>query len=483
MKYFFFILLLLTQSSWATHPRDQWLTLAQINNDLTLVESAYQRIHPGYGRYIDISVLDKAWQSIKNNAQQNNGMRLADFYLQVSETLAMIRCDHSKAELPKTLADAREIIPVYLPLTWTMIEDQVIVINATKQSGLKLGDVITHIDGMPINQRITQLNKYIPTDGFTDHTKVNAIAASSEHRGGALDHFGAMLWPTEPQANITYTELSGVTRKKAVRRIVYSEWKKLNTNKKRNFIDAVNFKPLNNHTGYLKIDTFVNYRNPIKPDKLYDPIFKKIQANQTTHLILDLRQNGGGSNEPHHRLLAHLMSKKFRPAKDVRVKTLNLDGLKKHLFTWEKSALNPKASRFNHNADGSYSFKPSVLDDTQWIKPDKTAFTGQLIVLTSRNNSSGSTNLMSALKSRPNTTFVGEATGGSLEGPTAGVLFFLKLPESGITARIPVFRYYNDVDNFDVGLGITPDVTVTQSKSDLINGIDTILEAGLKLTH
>ncbi len=483
MKALLFITLFFTQPLWAEHPRDQWLSLEQVNQDINLAASAYQQIHPGYDRYIDSEELKQAWQKIRLNAQQNNGMRLADFYLQLSETLALIRCDHTKAELPKNMADARETTPVYLPFQWQMIENQMVVLNATVESGLELGDVITHINDDPIKNRIEQLYKYVPTDGFTDHSKINAIAASSEHRGGALDHFGALMWPTQTNVNITYTSLTtGNSHKKTLRRVVYADWKKLNANNKRNFIDAVKYQQLSEDTGYLKIDTFVNYRNPIKPDKLYDPIFKELQKNKTTDLILDLRQNGGGSNEPHHRLLAYLMNAPFRPAKDVRIKTLNLEDVKEHIFTWEKRALNPKASRFNKNTDGSYSFKPNVLDDTQWIKPDKTAFTGRLIVLTSRNNSSGSTNLMSALKSRPNTTFLGEKTGGSVEGPTAGVLFFLKLPQSGITARIPVFRYYNDVDNFDSGLGITPDVPVTQSKSDLIKGIDTILQAALKLS-
>ena len=160
---------------------------------------------------------------------------------------------------------------------------------------------------------------------------------------------------------------------------------------------------------------------------------------------------------------------------------MNLDGLREHMFTWEKEALYPKASRFNKNDDGSYSFKPHVFDATAWIKPDKTAFNGELIVLTSHNNSSGSTNLLTVLKKRPNTVFVGEPTGGSTEGPTAGILFFMRLPASGITARIPMFRQYNDVDGFELGKGLQPDVMVAVNKSDFIKGVDTILQTAIDL--
>jgi hypothetical protein len=482
-----FVMLLITinqaLANPSEHPRDQWLTAAQINADIDLAEVTYQRVHPGYTRYTTAKTMTDAWQQIRTQANQQSGMRLADFYLHVSEVLALVRCDHSKAELPKALAEARESTAVYLPFQWQFIDNQVLVEQATTSSGLVRGDQVISIDGVSINERLQQVKKYVPVDGFTDHTKMNLIAASSEHKGGALDHFGAMLWPTDTQVLINYIDLTGNNKQKSMQRINYSQWKKLSPSNARNFIDAVEFTQLNQNTAYLKVDTFVNYRKPIKPDKLFDPIFKKLKKQQTKNLILDLRENGGGSNEPPQRLLAHLMSTQFRQAKEVRVKTLNLDDIKQHVFTWEKSALNPKASQFNQNDDGSYSFKPKVLNDTQWTQPDKTAFKGRLIVLTSRNNSSGSTILLSVLKSRPNTTFIGEPTGGSVEGPTAGVLLFLKLPASGITTRVPMFRYFNDVEQFEPGMGIKPDALVSTTKHDFINGVDSALQAAIKMTQ
>ncbi|WP_099017636.1 hypothetical protein [Marinicella litoralis] len=70
-----------------------------------------------------------------------------------------------------------------------------------------------------------------------------------------------------------------------------------------------------------------------------------------------------------------------------------------------------------------------------------------------------------------------------MEGPTAGILFFMKLPASDITTRIPMFRQYNDVENFEPGMGLTPDVFATQTKSDLLKGVDTILKAAKQWTE
>ncbi len=482
----FFVLafaLLLPALAAAEHPRDRWLNYAQIDADLTLAQRAYEHIHPGYARYTPRDELNQSWQAIRAQAKRHAGMRLGDFYLRLSETLALVRCDHTKAELPKALAEAREIEPVYLPFTWQMVEGQVMVKAATTESGLVRGDVILRVDGMSIHKRIAAVSQYIPVDGYTDHVKINAIAASSEQQGGGLDHFGAMLWPADATVTIDYQDRNGQQRKVTVQRVVYSVWKNISANTlARNFGDAVTFEPVNKHTAYLKIDTFVNYRQPVDPDKIFAPIFKQLKQDQTANLILDLRQNGGGSNEPPHRLLAHLINKKIRPVKDVVVKTLELGDLTEQVFTWEKSAINPPASRFIQKDDGYYSFKPNVLDDTQWIKPDSMAFTGRLIVLTSHNNASGSTNLMSLLTSRPDTVFVGEETGGSVEGPTAGVLFFLKLPASGITTRVPYFRYFNDVASFRHGKGIQPDVSVTTRVTDFIQNNDPTLQAAINIS-
>ena len=64
-------------------------------------------------------------------------------------------------------------------------------------------------------------------------------------------------------------------------------------------------------------------------------------------------------------------------------------------------------------------------------------------------------------------TIIGEETGGSAEGPTANVLFFLKLPNSKIVARLPAQRVYNDVDNFRPGYGVSPDIAVQTTLQEL----------------
>ena len=87
--------------------------------------------------------------------------------------------------------------------------------------------------------------------------------------------------------------------------------------------------------------------------------------------------------------------------------------------------------------------------------------------------------LIGALKAQRRARIVGSPTGGNVAGSTAGVLFFLKLPESGLVLRLPAQRMMTDYNGEDVGRGVRPDVEVTATVADLRAGRDPVLEAAL----
>ena len=158
-------------------------------------------------------------------------------------------------------------------------------------------------------------------------------------------------------------------------------------------------------------------------------------------------------------LVANLVSTQRPFMRELRVATLDHTPWEGMLDTWNKAAINPDLRGFIANDDGTYTLRDGIMEDTGLIQPTDVAFDGRLLILTSNNNSSGSTNILAHLASRPNTVTIGEQTGGSAEGPTAGMIFFLTLPESGVTARIPMFRQWNNTDSFEEGLGVTPDIS------------------------
>jgi C-terminal processing protease CtpA/Prc len=151
------------------------------------------------------------------------------------------------------------------------------------------------------------------------------------------------------------------------------------------------------------------------------------------------------------------------------------------MWTWDKRTLNPTPAASKENKDGTYSMHASLADDLRVITPAKYAFKGKVIALTSHNNSSGSTNLLANIRAAGNTTLVGEKTGGSAQGTTAGILFTLTLPESKITTRIPFSQFTNNVKDFEKGMGVSPDIFATNTVESVLAQEDEIFKRALEL--
>ncbi|MEM9385132.1 MAG: S41 family peptidase [Pseudomonadota bacterium] len=464
-------------------PGDRQLSADQVVADVALAERAYARVHPGYTRYADEDTLADAWEALRVHAQKEGGMRTSALYLAISRILPLIRCDHTKAELPVALREGRSAAPLYLPLRWQWVDERALVRYAPPTLGIDAGDELLAIDGVPIIQRVAEVAALVPVDGYTDHARAGEMGASLEFMGGAVEHFGALLRPPQVTARLTVQGPEGVERTVDVARVDHSAWTAIGTaqGRARNFKDAVTFERIGDTAAYLRVDTFVNYRDPVDPHSLYAPIFRSLVDEARETLILDLRRNGGGSNDAAQGLLAYLIESPMRMHTDMRVATLDLDDLRDHLSTWDKRALKPNRLGFRKREDGTYSLRTFVSDDLKRIKPRRPSFRGRLLVLIGADNSSGSTNLSAILAEQDRTTLIGEATGGSAEGPTAGLLFTLTLPNSGIRTRLPFFRYRNNVSSFEPGMGLAPDIAAPQTFAIARAGGDPAMEAALEL--
>ncbi len=456
------------------------LTAEQIGSDVALARESYERIHPGYTRHTERAVMDAAWDGLVTRAKATHGMTVGEFYIEMQKVLTLIRCDHTKVELPAALRKERNMVPVYLPFRWSLIEDRAIV-SIPGESGLHRGDELLEIDGRPIAEMIAEVRPLIPVDGFTRWSNRGGVSESLEFAGGAVDHFGALLWDIKPQASVKIARPDGTEHVIRMGRTTLDGWSAIpeaaGKALGRDFPNAVTYERLNDKVSYLRVDSFVNYRNPVKPGTIYDPIFDSIAAEEREVLILDLRNNGGGSTDAKNGLVSRLFGENLIAMDDAYMVTLNHKGLEEHLWTWDKRAINPDPRGFRKNANGTYSLRPELEDNLRIIEPKKNAFKGKLIVLTSDENSSGSTHLLGLFQRKDRAVLVGEKTGGSPDGATAGVLFFLTLPESKVRARVPAVRYTAEMgESFEPGTGVTPDVLVERSVMDFRDGRDAALE-------
>ncbi|NQX94141.1 MAG: hypothetical protein HRT64_04345, partial [Erythrobacter sp.] len=350
---------------------------------------------------------------------------------------------------------------------------------------LVAGTEILAIDGVPAGEIIEKIFALFPVDGDTDFIKGESVVGPDEFMGPAFDHFYPFLYETRPEVKLTLAGGSAGARDESVTRLTYKQYVEETGNVRysNNFDDAVTFKLLSDTAAYLSVDTFVNYRRPVDPDTIYGPVFAQLAASGRDTLVLDLRRNGGGSDDAQSGLVQWLMPAAYRQADAVVVKSDRLDpGLKPYLGTWQQAALNPDPAWFKQRADGMFEIvNPAVGKPASSIPAKEGAFTGKLIVLTSGDNASGVTHLLSVFKTqRPDTVFIGERTGGAATGATAGILLYLTLPHSGVKVRVPLQRQeITNSDQLDPRLGITPDILAPDTLTSTLAGTDPAMEAAL----
>ena len=464
----------------AESPRDVRLSAAAAAVDMALAREALETIHAGYDRYTSRAVLDAQWASLE--AEAVDGMTHGELYLGVSRVLAAIRCDHTKAELPASMKAARKIEPTYLPFRYRFFSGRMFVTQAGAGVDLAAKDEVLSIDGQAITDLIAAVSAVFPVDGDTDHVKEHSISSFGEFMGPAFEHFMPFLYAINADAELTVRRANGLEESLRVRRLNFDDYAAI-TGERRfgaNFVDAVRFETLGQDSAYLAVDTFINYRKPIKPDRIYKPIFEQLHREGRTKLIIDLRRNGGGSDDAAWGLFRWLISEPVQPTPEIWTRFDRISPeLRNNLSTWEPRALRPDPGWFEKLDDSYYKVVAKKAGAPgRPLKPKRGAFGGEVVMLTSYDNASGVTHLLAALRGVDRATFIGEPTGGAATGATAGIIAFLTLPESGIRVRIPLQRtIIANGSKLDSRGGIQPDIEVLQTLESAFAGEDPALEA------
>ena len=464
----------------ADSPRDVRLSGLAVTADLALARAALETIHAGYDRYTNRAVLDAQWASLEADA--TDGMTRGELYLSISRLLATVRCNHTKAELADDMKAARKSEPTYLPFRYRFFDGRMYVTQAADSVDLAAKDEVLKVDGQTVSKLIADVSALFPVDGDTDYVKEHLIASFGEFMGPAFEHFMPFLYAIRSDAELTVRRVNGREEVLSVGRLTFDDYAAI-TDEKRfsaNFVDAVRFETLGQDAAYLAVDTFINYRRPVRPDSIYKPIFEQLHRDGRSKLIVDLRRNGGGSDDATWDLFRWLIREPVQPTPEIwtRFTSINPE-LVEHLSTWEPRALRPDPGWFDKLDERYYRVVAKKAGAPgKPLKPKRGAFDGKVVMLTSYDNASGVTHVLSALRGVDRATFIGEPTGGASTGATAGVIAFLTLPESKIRVRIPLQRtVMANADKLDPRGGIRPDIEVVRTLASAFTGEDPALAA------
>ncbi|WP_158298713.1 S41 family peptidase [Sphingomonas psychrotolerans] len=203
---------------------------------------------------------------------------------------------------------------------------------------------------------------------------------------------------------------------------------------------------LDDHTVYLNVPTFSNARlrkvGTTFPDAI-QRIFAEIERRGARDLILDLRENGGGSEPNESILFSYLVEKPLHKyaaveARARRIVVTSLSGKRFETEVFDDDDKDPQRqiqggrwTRLNTPPNGLMS---------RWTA-FAPIFHGRLVVLAGGETFSGGAELASMLRHTERAVFVGEEVGGAYEGNTSGYRWNLELPNSGMKIAIPLLQF------------------------------------------
>jgi hypothetical protein len=188
-------------------------------------------------------------------------------------------------------------------------------------------------------------------------------------------------------------------------------------------------------------------------------VFEELRRGRATRLILDLRENGGGSEPNESILFSHLVAEPLRKyaAVEARGEELSVRSRSGHVYrhrVFDEDELNFQ-QRLPDGRLTRLNVPPEGLM-THW-EPADPVFSGRLVVLAGGATFSGGAELASMLYHVRRGVFVGEETGGAHEGNASGYTWEIELPHSGVRLHLPLLQFRFAWPGLPRNRGVPPD--------------------------
>jgi C-terminal processing protease CtpA/Prc len=214
--------------------------------------------------------------------------------------------------------------------------------------------------------------------------------------------------------------------------------------------------------------------------KWLEESFKTLRAKDAKGLILDLRNNGGGEDMYGALLLSYLTDRPFRYLERIELKTIAPSF--KRYSDWSSNVENSLREGTFSNPAGGFLGTTNLHQGLAVQKPSDHPFLGKVFVLTDGGTFSTAADFCAVTHHLNRATFVGEETGGGYCGNNSGFEPRVRLPNSKLQVRVPMYEYWNAVSAPErKRSGTIPDVPVETKVADWLLANDQPLEKALNL--
>jgi carboxyl-terminal processing protease len=343
-----------------------------------------------------------------------------EYYRVLQQMCALLKDGHSDVFLPKELTESME---ADLPLRIDLIENRVFVTRVNSKeletAGVIAGLEILKINSMPVHEYVEKNRRPYVTSNSPQHVAVK------------LYSYGLLAGPLDRPVAVEFRSKKGHVFEKRLTRRPYTD---------QTTIPVFERRKLAGNIAYVRLSTF----NSEEAQKELERQLPEIR--ESSGLILDIRENDGGSGVIAYNLVGYLTDKDFATT------------------SWRSRQYVPTLRAWGRPG-GWYQTKPPT-----WSGKPTEFYSKPVVVLIGPRCVSATDVFAETFQRLRRGKLIGEATGGSTGDPLA-----FALPGGG-SARVSTSA---DAPDGLVGRGVQPDVLVPRTVRDFLAGHDAVLETGL----
>ncbi|MCG2613026.1 S41 family peptidase [Terrimonas sp. NA20] len=460
-----------------------------LQKDYAIYRKTLEEAHPGLYWYTSKDSMDFFFD--KGRALLNDSLSESAFRKILSYVTAKINCGHTAVRPSKSFLKYQDTVRVgrVFPISLKLWQDTAVVAaNLNRRDTiLKRGTIITSINGMPMDSIVDTLFSYLGTDGYNRTNKYQVLSNRgffgslystifgypSYYRIGFIDSAGrsgtVQVRPYLPVADTT------VRSQAFPRRQMPQPSRRERKQMRRNNVRLLKMDTTT-HVAMMDLNSFGRGYG-LKP--FFRRSFKALRKNNITHLIIDVRGNGGGSVTNSTLLTKFIADHPFKVSD-------SLYAVKKRK-TYSRYIESDFFNRLfmtlfaTKRKDGRYHFR---YYERHAFKPKKrNHFNGKTYILIGGNSFSATTLFAGAVKDQENVTLVGEETGGGAYGNSAWLIPDMTLPNTKVRFRLPLFRLVIDKNVPKDGRGVQPEIPSLPTVDAVRKGVDYKLEKTMQLIN
>ncbi|MFT3676080.1 MAG: S41 family peptidase [Chitinophagaceae bacterium] len=458
-------------------------TRQQLEKDFDLLVSSLQEAHTGIYAYTSRTQFDSLITARRQLLR--DGLNGLAFYNIVAPLVASTREDHCDIGLSEEIKKYMVGNGRFLPLVVINLHEKMYILSDSADGTPLKGFELLAVNDLGIGEITERLFASFGADGYILTSKYRYL----DFRGFAHEYAKVI----GQQEENTITVLNPLTRQKEIHKIHAVSASGLATLHaavlKNNAIRREIDKPallqlMPAHTALLSFRTFSNsaYRKyNMDFGRFVDSSFRVIAANRVSHLIIDMRDNGGGSEGNEDILFSHLTDQPYTKYRYVQASDTSFSFLAFTDYAAEadRQELTQELTEENQWAADGKLYRKAGLYVPAAPRPD--AFKGSVYVLISGWTYSGGAEFSTLMREHTHAVFIGEEGGGGYSGNTSGMLLELTLPATGLKIDIPILQFVIDTRKGQFGRGLIPDYEVQPGFNEFISGYDAELEFAKKL--